>query len=315
MPQTPRAPSLLVRLTLALLVASLAACAGGSVSPTVGTYKVGRPYQIKNEWYYPQENPNYDETGLASWYGDPFHGRATANGERFDMELVTAAHKTLPMPTLVRITNLENGRSIVARVNDRGPFVAGRIIDLSRKGADLLGFRAQGTAPVRVTYLGRASLDPRAPMEVATVTPRGQESVQAAPVASVASAALSVPAGARAAPPAPVLRGTTSPLPPAPQAAPARAPIPPAAGTVVTVPVPARSTVYVQAGAFSSVENAYRLRNQLHGVGQTSVAPAQIDGESLFRVRIGPFTKVSDADAMLARVLQLGYRGAKIVID
>ncbi|MBI1239519.1 MAG: septal ring lytic transglycosylase RlpA family protein [Alphaproteobacteria bacterium] len=304
-----------VRLALILIAFSLAACAGGKVTPTTGSYKVGAPYQIKNVWYYPQENPNYDETGLASWYGEQFHGRRTANGEAFDMDLVTAAHKTLPMPTLVRITNLENGRSIVARVNDRGPFVAGRIIDLSRKGAELLGFRTQGTAPVRVTYLGRAPLDPRAPAQDLYATPRGQESIQAAPVAAVSSAALSTPAGVREAPPAPVLRGTTSPLPPVPQAAPRPAAPAAAIGEVVTVPVPARRAVYVQAGAFTSVENAYRLKARLNPVGQTSVAPAQIDGESLFRVRIGPFTNVSDADAMLARVLQLGLQGAKIVVD
>ena len=98
------------------------------------------------------------QTGIASWYGPQFHGKRTANGEYFDQEELTAAHPTLPMPVLVRVTNLENGRSLVVRVNDRGPFVNGREIDLSRKAAELLGYDRKGTARVRVQYVGRAPL-------------------------------------------------------------------------------------------------------------------------------------------------------------
>lgn len=103
-----------------------------------GTYKVGKPYQINGVWYYPSEDYGYDETGVGSWYGPDFHGKPTANGEIFDQNGLTAAHRTLPMPSLVRVTNLENGRSIMVRVNDRGPFAHGRIIDLSRRSAQLL---------------------------------------------------------------------------------------------------------------------------------------------------------------------------------
>lgn len=115
-----------------------------------------RPYQIRGQWYRPSEQPNYDQTGLASWYGDQFNGRPTATGERFDMYALTAAHKTLPLPGLVEVTNLANGRSIVVRINDRGPFVDGRIIDLSRGSADALGMLQQGVGEVRVRYLGPA---------------------------------------------------------------------------------------------------------------------------------------------------------------
>lgn len=115
-----------------------------------------RPYQIRGRWYQPAEQPDYDEVGLASWYGDQFHGRPTATGERFDMNQLTAAHKTLPLPGLVEVTNLANGRSVVLRVNDRGPFVDGRIIDLSRGAADALDLRRAGVGQVRVRYLGRA---------------------------------------------------------------------------------------------------------------------------------------------------------------
>ena len=151
---------------IALLALLLAACAEIDFAATVmksdgeearGHYKVGQPYEIKGVWYYPAEDPFYDEEGIASWYGEPFHGQLTANGEIYDMNELTAAHKTLPMPVYVRVTNLENGRSLVLRVNDRGPFIAGRIIDVSRRGAQLLGFEENGTAQVRVQVIDRES--------------------------------------------------------------------------------------------------------------------------------------------------------------
>ena len=126
-------------------------CGGGPDLPAgEAPYKVGKPYQIEGVWYYPKADPHYDQTGIASWYGEPFHGRKTANGETYDMNALTAAHKTLPMPVHVKVTNLDNDRSLVLRVNDRGPFVAGRIIDVSRRAAQLLDFQDQGTARVRV---------------------------------------------------------------------------------------------------------------------------------------------------------------------
>jgi len=115
-----------------------------------GAQKVGKPYKIAGRWYYPKEEPYYDEIGLASWYGRKFHGKQTANGETYNMNALTAAHKTLPMPSFVKVTNLSNGRSITLRVNDRGPFVDDRVIDVSRRGAQLLGFQKQGVTKVRV---------------------------------------------------------------------------------------------------------------------------------------------------------------------
>ena len=166
------------RITRVLLLAatalSLAACGTlgfGGASKTGGSGRAAvpvvtdpapivsgtmRPYQIRGRWYRPEEQPNYDETGLASWYGDAFNGRPTSTGERFDMHAMTAAHKTLPLPGLVEVTNLANGRTMVLRVNDRGPVVEGRIIDLSRGAASELGMLQQGVGRVRVRYLGRA---------------------------------------------------------------------------------------------------------------------------------------------------------------
>ncbi len=124
-----------------------------------GVYKIGKPYQIDGKWYYPKKDRYYDKVGVASWYGSMFHGRYTANGEIYDMDALTAAHPTLPIPSYVRVVNRENGRSVVLRVNDRGPYANDRIIDLSRKAARILGFERRGTAPVRVTYLKPAPLN------------------------------------------------------------------------------------------------------------------------------------------------------------
>lgn len=124
-----------------------------------GAYRVGKPYVVAGRNYIPEDNPDYAAEGLASWYGKDFHGRLTANGEIFDKESITAAHPTLPMPSYVRVTNLRNRKSLIVRVNDRGPFHANRVIDLSYKAADLLGFHQNGVARVRVEYVGRASLE------------------------------------------------------------------------------------------------------------------------------------------------------------
>jgi rare lipoprotein A len=123
-----------------------------------GTYRVGEPYVVGGRMFVPQYNPHYKAVGLASWYGDDFHGRYTANGEIFDLNGITAAHPTMPLPSYARVTNLTNGRSLIVRVNDRGPYTANRIIDLSMHAAYLLGFYSRGTAPVRVEYVGPAPL-------------------------------------------------------------------------------------------------------------------------------------------------------------
>ena len=124
-----------------------------------GTYRVGKPYTVAGRIYVPEEDPNYREEGLASWYGDDFHGRLTANGEVFDMASLTAAHPTLPMPCYARVTNLSNGKSLIVRVNDRGPYHGNRLIDVSNKAAELLEFKGNGVARVRVEYVARAPLE------------------------------------------------------------------------------------------------------------------------------------------------------------
>lgn len=140
-----------------MLVAMLGLTACASQDSSVGRFKVGKPYTIKGQTYYPEENYSHTETGMASWYGPGFHGKKTANGERFDQNEFTAAHRTLQMPSLVRVTNLENGRSIVVRVTDRGPFAKNRVIDLSKGAAEALDFIRSGTAKVMIQVLGPES--------------------------------------------------------------------------------------------------------------------------------------------------------------
>ena len=124
-----------------------------------GQYLVGRPYTVAGRTYVPSENENYTTVGYASWYGDAFHGRRTANGEVYDMAAISAAHPTMPLPSYARVTNLDNGRSIIVRVNDRGPYAAGRVVDVSSRAADLLDFKGAGTAKVKVEFVGHAPLD------------------------------------------------------------------------------------------------------------------------------------------------------------
>jgi len=132
---------------------------GDPVPKGGGTYRVGKPYTVAGRVYVPEEDVNYREEGMASWYGDDFHGRLTANGEIFDMASLSAAHPTLPMPCYVRVTNLSNGKSLIVRVNDRGPYFGNRVMDVSSRAAELLEFKSNGVARVRVEYVARAPLE------------------------------------------------------------------------------------------------------------------------------------------------------------
>jgi rare lipoprotein A len=147
---------------------------GRNVPKGGGRDITGKPYQVKGKWYVPKEDKKYDKTGLASWYGSAFHGRLTANGEVYDQYHLSAAHPTFPLPSYARVTNLENGDSVIVRVNDRGPYHPGRIIDLSNKAAEMLEVQNKGTVKVRVQYVGRARMDGRdMPFLMASFTRKG----------------------------------------------------------------------------------------------------------------------------------------------
>jgi rare lipoprotein A len=300
-------------LAAASLAALVSACASEpepsvTVPANAGVYKIGQPYQIDGTWYYPKEQPDYDETGVASWYGPTFYGHHTANGEVYTAQDLTAAHRTLPLPVNVRVTNLENGRSIVVRVNDRGPFAKGRIIDLSERAADLLGYKQKGTARVRVTFVGRADLQGGAPPPDVT-PPEVASAVPAAPTARVASSALDVVPGV-AADPSPA---TNTALPPLPLRDADAAVTNEPTGVVTEVPVPAATHLYVQAGAFGSYQNAARLQARLGG--SLKISAIVQNGRTFYRLRLGPFDDVGEADSALARIESLGSNDAQIVVD
>jgi len=275
-----------------------------TVPPNAGVYKIGQPYQVDNVWYYPREQPDYDETGIASWYGPTFYGHHTANGEMYDGNALTAAHKTLPMPVNVRVTNLENGKSLIVRVNDRGPYARGRIIDLSKRAAELLDVVETGTARVRVTYLSRADINGKPPDET---PPDVVSALPAAPTGKVDTAALGILPGSAAAPP-----GKTHQMPTASIPAQLFADNQPT-GQVTRVPVPVVTHLYIQLGAFSKMDNAKALLNKVGG--DLRISTLQRGGQTLYRVRSAPLASVADADAALARITGAGANDAHIVVD
>jgi rare lipoprotein A len=279
-----------------------------SVPANAGVYKIGSPYQVDGTWYYPREEPNYDETGVASWYGPTFYGHRTANGEVFKADSLSAAHRTLPMPVNVRVTNLENGRSLIVRVNDRGPFAKGRIIDVSEQAAKLLGFYGEGTARVRVTFVARADL-PNGQPQPDTTPPEIASAVQAAPTGKVEVASLAVTPGTAVDPPTTSVASPVAPPAPSEEQIAATQPT----GQVTNVPVPSVTHLYVQVGAFNTLENARRIQSRL-GNG-LMISTIERNGQKLYRVRLGPFDQVADADQALSRLTGQGSNDARIVVD
>jgi len=283
-----------------------------------GIYKIGKPYQIQGIWYYPEVNYQYDETGIASWYGQKFHAKKTANGEVFNMNELSAAHRTLPLPSAVRVTNLDNGRSLVLRVNDRGPFAHGRIIDISRRGSQILGFFQKGTVRVRVQIVAPESRALAAAME------RGSGknvdspiTVAKLPKPSVTAQSLAPPPGAAVSPASQTIEinGTRRPV-----AAPVYRrkvidsgwqPKPESAEQAQVKP----TNMYVQAGSYAKFANANQVRARLSTLGPVKINSVLIDGVDHFRVRVGPVDSIKEADGYLDDVLRAGYNDAKIVID
>jgi rare lipoprotein A len=249
--------------------------------------RVGPPYEANGQWYVPTPEPGYEQTGSASWYGAHFHGQRTASGETFDQDALTAAHPTLPIPSLVQVTNLENGREVIVRVNDRGPFVGGRLIDLSRGAATALGFEQAGHARVHVRYLGPA---PRRVNADGTPAPASTQ-VPASPV------------------PAQVEEGPRTLL--------QQAPVETAelAGASVDerpVYTPARAPVvggyFVQVGAYSDPANAQRVQAAVGAAGPVVMdVRTTASGGELFRVRVGPWASREEADAARQTLSSLGY--------
>ena len=278
----------------------------GSASGSAPRYKIGSPYEVRGVWYYPERDLNYDETGIASWYGDQFAGKPTANGEIFDPNLVSAAHKTLPLPSVVRVTNLENGRTLVVRVNDRGPFVAGRIIDLSREAARRLGSKKNGIARVRVQILRDETLrlereakkgnfpllgelSPSAPRNTASPTPSSTVKVSG----QLTSDKKVTPS------PLTLLSSTRT--------------------TNVLTFDPVETQIFVQIGSFEDINNAERaltrLQQKIRREDIGHISRGQHNNKILHRVRVGAISDVDTADQILAKIIDAGFNDARIVLD
>ena len=314
-------------LPVAVAALSLAACATAPPPSSMSRLSDGRPraynrpYQVRGRWYTPADQPGYDKVGLASWYSYESPSRTTADGERFDIRIPTAAHTTLPIPSWLEVTNLDNGRSLKVRLNDRGPFVSGRILDVSRGAAEQLGFLQRGTARVRVRYLGPAGplgagnppmwahAEP-APRPVRAVAPQvvlAREDIDARPPPS-ASAAAEVAEDASETPdepPAPpaMSSGAYSAAPPPPDEAPAAASLPSSGGGFA-----------VQAGAFADRRNAERAAQRLASTGDASIRPLDRGGEVLYRVVVaGGWGQAADAASARSQIAALGFPDAKVV--
>jgi rare lipoprotein A len=250
-------------------------------------YKIGAPYEIDGREYTPKADPQHEEIGVASWYGDAFHGKLTANGEIFDKRRISAAHRTLPMPTIVEVENLENGRVIRVRVNDRGPFARDRVIDLSHAAADALGFTAQGTAKVRVRYLAEANLTDLAPM------PR--DARQAFANAGRREAMTAAPASVAGDPLAALIAST------------AGAPSAPAAAPVST------GDLWVEVAAVDDVTEIGDMRLYVPGEGPIELHSTSRGGRTVQSLRLGPFISEALANASLSRARGAGFSAARII--
>jgi len=277
---------------------------GQSANPHVGEggiVKRGNPYQIDGQWYYPlASGDTYDEVGVASWYGTKFHGKKTANGETYDMHAMTAAHTTLPIPSVVRVTNLENGKAIEVRVNDRGPFVKSRLIDLSYAAAKALGYRKQGTTRVRVQVIHSADVS----AEIVSDRPIETPEVALTPALSVKPALVVEP----------VLRVK----PPLDAGAVLSEEPPLSVESILSVEKNQGAAkfemAYVQVGAFSSKNSAEAVVQRLQNNQQIVLAKVMPVGQ-LFRVRLGPFDLDTEAEVALKNVHNEGYDKAMIIHD
>lgn len=281
---------------------------GAMPSGAGGRYKIGDPYQVAGIWYVPKEQPDYDETGMASWYGDEFNNKPTANGEIFDMNAISAAHPTLPMPSLVEVTNLDNGRKIQVRVNDRGPYVGGRLIDLSHAAARELGYDRKGLAHVRVRYVGRAPLGETAAKAPTSPEADGSGLASASSVVTAAAVAAAPIAVASSALPAALPAAGAGAAPSAvPQAAPAAPAAPAQMAPILT------NGYRIQAGAFADAGKAARIAAQLGETAEATVEPVSVNGMTLYRVLVSGGEQEAGASAIREKVAALGYPDAMIL--
>lgn len=326
-----------------------------------GVYKVGNPYKVAGRWYYPKEDYNYVEEGMASWYGEDFNGKMTANGEHYNMNTLTAAHRTLPLPSIVKVTNLQNGRSVVLRVNDRGPYVKERIIDLSKRGAQLLGYLGQGTTRVRVEIMAKESKELKEAMltgkvssDAPDITPEPAPSLFESSeerrriseeIQKEDEAAIYGSAGDKK-----VMSGTYTPTGKTEEpavygsAAAKDGGIKSGAMGVVSASdakvsenngvygsaaanpqKEATSTVaksggyeyvsgyyYIHTGSFANYSLAHKQSVRLKEYGSSHIVPVERNGQKLYRVSMGPYSRVEEAKVAEAKLKYYGFKDTVI---
>ena len=273
-------------------------------------YKIGDPYEIKNIWYYPKRDLSYNETGIASWYGDKFHGKLTANGEIFNKNSISAAHKTLPMPSMVRVTNLDNGNILNVRINDRGPYIHGRIIDLSERAAELLGFKDVGIARVKVNilvekslWLERSAKDGQFPgseikdKDDVSLPKINSASRPKVSIVNTISSENSISVDAKN-----TLKSFTEILASSRE------------GNLRKTK-PEETNIWVQVGAFASNTNTQNVISKISHIYDINVTSIEYNGKILQRVRLGPTQEIEIADEVLKKVFELGFNGSKIIVD
>ncbi len=255
-------------------------------------YKIGNKYKVKGKFYFPKKDFSYNKTGIASWYGPKFHGKLTANGEIYNQNALTAAHKTLPMPSAVKVTNLQNNKSIILRINDRGPFVNDRIIDLSSKAADLLDLKRKGTGLVRVVILKEKSilLEELAKKgsfpEIIDLTKIELPKISIPKITSVR------------------IDGTKKKY------------------NKVKKNInynlnnfKKEYKIYIQLASFSSLQNAKIMKEKISYIKRVKIYKRFKMNKTLYQVKAGPFTSVEKVDEFHALLLQKGMQGAKIIIE
>ena len=280
------------------LLTILASC--GKEQPKYSGLKIGKPYQINGRWYTPKYEKDYDEIGTASWYGPGFHGGYTASGERYDQDGLTAAHKTLPFPAIIRVTNLDNGKSAIIKVNDRGPFVGDRLIDLSKGSAKELGIYGRGLAKVRVQFLDDKTREyveshggtyQFAAPKKASESKEKIEITEEKPVQDIFAVADNQ-------------------------------------DDISVFESPTKTTLsnsnnvgfnkvalFLQTGVFGLRENANKLLEKLNDIGETRIIELNKNDKTMYRVVMGPYNSQYDIDVALGKLSSLGINGAKIVKD
>ena len=265
----------------------------GAIPFAGGRFQVGNAYKVAGRTFTPHEQPGYNKKGLASWYGEAFHRRMTSNGEYFDMATLTAAHATLPLPSYAKVTNLENGKTVVVRINDRGPFVDTRILDVSKAAADVLGYRRQGTAHVRVQLIGPAPLNDNGGRQVLAMNEAMQNGASVNQLASLSQGNdVQVASVQRRRHQVDQVQQVAY--------------VPPAQQTYT-------SGYIVRVAVYHDLDEARLAYEQVATLGPSQIIKAVGANGPLYRVQIGPLDNSQDANTALTNVEASGFEDARIV--